>query len=82
MKIVLEFAADGSLVDLITRHSERLESFAPETRLNRLSTYQYQAPVYPGRVRLTVTGYPETGRIYRHVRGSGFFSRSGLIVGE
>ena len=82
MKIVLEFAADGSLVDLITRHSERLESFAPETRLNRLSTYQYQAPVYPGRVRLTVTRYLETGSIYRHVRVRRVFSRSGLIVGE
>lgn len=79
MKIIVEFNSDGTLATLLTRHSVHLEGFAPETRGDRLATYQYQAPVYPGRVRLTVTGYPETGRIYRAVKGNGFFSRSGLI---
>lgn len=81
MKIVLEFDSAGRFVDLWTRHSEHLESFHPDTRSDRLTTYQYQAPIYPGRVRVTVSTCSFSGdRLYRHIRRSPeFCEANGLI---
>jgi hypothetical protein len=81
MKIVLEFDTAGRLVTLLTRHSEHLESFHPDTRLDLLTGYQYQSPIYPGRVRVTVSAMPGGDRLFRHVRRSPAYCEAVGLIG-
>lgn len=81
MKIVLEFDSSNRLVGLWTRHSEHLAPFHPDTRLDRLTTYQYQMPIYPGRVRVTVQTNWRGDGLSRDVRRSTEYCEAHGLIG-
>ena len=51
MILIIERDATGRIVDVLTRHTEALAEFHPDTRADRLRNYYYHAPVAAGLVR-------------------------------